>query len=79
VHYLPSKNHAKTSIVKCIDVGVMPEQSLPKTNVVVFDGQVQQVAVLKFGAAQRAFVVDCVTFGRQCIIYPRKIMQRLRF
>jgi hypothetical protein len=35
-------------LVKGIDVGVVLEQSLRKTNVVVFDGQVQQIAVLKF-------------------------------
>jgi hypothetical protein len=29
--------------VKCIDVGVVLEQSIRKANVVVFDGQVQQI------------------------------------
>ena len=33
--------------VKCIDVGVVLEQSLCKANVVVFDSQMQQIAVLK--------------------------------
>jgi hypothetical protein len=33
--------------VKCIDVGAVLEQSIRKANVVVFDGQVQQIAVLK--------------------------------
>jgi hypothetical protein len=33
--------------VKCIDVGVVLEQSIRKTNVVVFDGQVQQSAAVR--------------------------------